>query len=640
MRAKYLFAAIILFCLMQPGWSRTLTLYEQPRGGIPVVYELPEDANKNQAVTYIKSIRDMFFKQGELIDAKKTEPEVLRDKLKNGFVLYSVFGKESPLLRQTMRPLPFNWQGNSVTVGGKKFSGDKFRFIFVGKNPYSDIFCSVYAASTNEMIFNINNRFTGPRSYHLFDGEKQLDEGDYNENFILSKKDRLSVEEALADVREFFKNAEEIHPNLLAKMSVDRYLELKDRTAEEVKRKLDNQGEITVPDLAYILYYRAAAFEDGHTRIEYNSLPHKIIRAARFPPFLIEFRDGRYWITAAETSNLENMELVAMNNIPFSRFIKPIIERCSGEIIPYKAEQFTHSLNSQRFWWAFSGIIPSTGTILITTTGRAGNRIDTSLNTVDVTTFERLSKHQADSPQSTNTQIAYLDDGNIAYFNYTNFIQTDSEKKAIDGIFQDIKKKGVRKLLIDLRRNGGGNSNIGEFILSYLTTKRIRPFSKMQIKLSRVAMDQKTKAIPGYNEKFRSLEGMLVNVNFDEKKLEKPDAFFNGNAYLLIGNWVFSSAVCFTSMFRDYECGEIIGSETGGVVATFGEIAKLELTNSAIPYSISIKKFEGPHPKPGDDEHGILPDIPVTAEKLEKFKDQKDPVLAFAIDHIHNKAGK
>ena len=84
-----------------------------------------------------------------------------------------------------------------------------------------------------------------------------------------------------------------------------------------------------------------------------------------------------------------------------------------------------------------------------------------------------------------NTQIAYLDDGNIAYFNYTNFIQTDSEKKAIDGIFQDIKKKGVRKLLIDLRRNGGGNSNIGEFILSYLTTKRIRPFSKMQIKLGR-----------------------------------------------------------------------------------------------------------------------------------------------------------
>ena len=193
MRIKYLFAVIPLFCLTESGWSRTLVLDRQFNKNLPVVYELPDDADKNQAVAYVKSIKDMFYKSGEFIDAKETKPEELRNKLQGGFVLYSVFGKESPLLRQTMQPLPFNWQENSITIGGKKFQGDRLRLIFTGKNPYSDGFCSVYAAGGNEMIININSRFHGPRSYHLFDGDKWLDEGDYDENFTIHQTTRTPV---------------------------------------------------------------------------------------------------------------------------------------------------------------------------------------------------------------------------------------------------------------------------------------------------------------------------------------------------------------------------------------------------------------------------------------------------------------
>jgi len=56
------------------------------------------------------------------------------------------------------------------------------------------------------------------------------------------------------------------------------------------------------------------------------------------------------------------------------------------------------------------------------------------------------------------------------------------------------------------------------------------------------------------------------------------------------------------------------------VPVCFGEALPMKLRNSGIRYSISDKQFFSPKPRPGDDKHGVLPDIELTDELLRPYR--------------------
>ena len=97
---------------------------------------------------------------------------------------------------------------------------------------------------------------------------------------------------------------------------------------------------------------------------------------------------------------------------------------------------------------------------------------------------------------------------------------------------------------------------------------------------------------------------------------------------------MFSSAVMFADAFRDYSVGTIIGYETGGTPSHYGYPRTFELKNSRIDFGVSRTHFNAPKPRPGDDQHGVLPDIAVNRELLIPYRAEADPVLAFTLAHI------
>ena len=132
------------------------------------------------------------------------------------------------------------------------------------------------------------------------------------------------------------------------------------------------------------------------------------------------------------------------------------------------------------------------------------------------------------------------------------------------------------------------------------------------------------------------MRGHAMSVHVPEQSYPKPDAFFPGRAYLLIDNGSFSMSAGFAAMFRDYKVGTILGSETGGTPSTFGGPHHFTLKNSHIPSNVAWTENFDAHPVPGDDQHGVLPAIPITLEKLAPFKTAHDPTLAFTLHYVQS----
>ena len=144
---------------------------------------------------------------------------------------------------------------------------------------------------------------------------------------------------------------------------------------------------------------------------------------------------------------------------------------------------------------------------------------------------------------SANYSYTYLPDANAVHFSY-NLCEGKGEFRAFNKrMFEEITEKGVKKIILDLRRNPGGNSEV------------LTPF---------------TAQLKAY-------------------KKANPDV----EVFLLAGRKTFSSG-----MFAIYRTMEAvpdaisIGEPTGGALNCFGDIKTFTLPNSQILIQYSTKYFE------------------------------------------------
>lgn len=179
----------------------------------------------------------------------------------------------------------------------------------------------------------------------------------------------------------------------------------------------------------------------------------------------------------------------------------------------------------------------------------------------------------------------YLSDCRALYFEYNacadmqNLKFTDFNKK----MFDDIEKNDIDRIIVDLRSNSGGNSEV------------LNPF---------------TSRLKGY-----IAENPKVKV------------------YILVGRGTFSSG-----MFAIYRVKEAapeaisVGEPTGGALDCYGDIKSFNLPNSGIPVNYSTKYFE--FSKSFRYKNGgvgtFLPDI-IKQPTIEDYKNGTDVALDYAL---------
>jgi len=230
-----------------------------------------------------------------------------------------------------------------------------------------------------------------------------------------------------------------------------------------------------------------------------------------------------------------------------------------------------------------------------------------------------------------NEQTAYMKFGTFAFWN-SEF----NSIKFVDSIFNDLSKRPtVKNLIIDIRNNEGGD-NTGDYILSYITTKKIGCDDLNRVCYRYLVIpDSLLTHLSTWDDSFKKpKDPTKFTLNeiglYELKNNGQPCDYINpklngfrGNLYLLTNAKNSSAGYEMARDFRVAQLGKIVGETTGGSQQGIngGEFFFLTLPNSK--FEIDLPLIYAYHANKED--IGIKPDYEVnsTQKDINKGKDNQ-----------------
>lgn len=228
--------------------------------------------------------------------------------------------------------------------------------------------------------------------------------------------------------------------------------------------------------------------------------------------------------------------------------------------------------------------------------------------------FSEVSAYQQAHPQRSASQFGRRTDytfeilpGEIGLLTYNTCRDRGKFTHFCDSVFRVVRERGIGDLIIDVRKNPGGDSGLNDTLFRYISPVSFRQFDHV---ISRIS--DPVRRVHGKNV---SAENGIIRMEGDELILPREDSLrYRGRCYELISNSTFSSAASFAWAFQYFGMGKAIGEESGGQVVCFGDIIRYQLPHSQIPMSCSFCKVYQ-HGGTDADRHGVIPDYEVPVEQ-------------------------
>ncbi len=218
---------------------------------------------------------------------------------------------------------------------------------------------------------------------------------------------------------------------------------------------------------------------------------------------------------------------------------------------------------------------------------------------------------------SENLALRFLKDPDIAEIRMRYFVGDDYPQR-IEQIFQTLKAKGTKSLIIDLRGNGGGEDMYGAMLVSYLTNKPFRYFDHINIKTINPSFKDQMQWNPTLEERLRDgttpnpAGGYLVTAALHPGVAEQaPRKYpFMGKVFVLIDGGTFSTAADFCAVTHHLKRATFIGEETGGGYYgnNSGLSARLTLPNSKLAVRLQMYEYWNAVPGYPGKRRGTIPD--------------------------------
>jgi hypothetical protein len=296
---------------------------------------------------------------------------------------------------------------------------------------------------------------------------------------------------------------------------------------------------------------------DAHTLLAfpYDHVRSYAKQGGRFLPVQVDIHDGRVFVNRVLTADTlpPYAEIMSINGTPMREIVKELRALGNHER-PWSEEEYMAFLLPRMLnaWYGFD----STHTLELRTPTEPKREV--TLSGVPLDSLS-LPARPLFSFRDVGESIGVLD------------IDRCEDKAHFapfcDSVFTVLKVQHYTTLVIDLRDNGGGSTALGDTLITYLTERKFTQYPRVSIKYSRFQY-------PNVDSTH------TITYDADISRAVLNPKLFTGELYVLVNEFISSSATVLAATVQCYDLGTLVGRETGGTQIFFDEPVLLQLPHT------------------------------------------------------------
>lgn len=401
-----------------------------------------------------------------------------------------------------------------------------------------------------------------------------------------------------------------VHANPFTEISRQEF----DKKVSDIRNSL--KDGLTQKDFYYLTKPLIVTLNDEHSGMGDFCVTDSIKNNIKVLPLKFIYENKKMILSEDYSDNKLTIgdEVLSLNNIP----ITEVLENCAKTIPGAKEERIPMVVD--RFWITISKFcyfITDDYNLKF----KSGKQIvvkSLPIEELGKRNKERNSKKQQEEYKA----LDYQKLKKVGYLTVNSFSDRlyppDIWKKKFDSIFVQIKKDNVKKLVIDVSNNGGGNSALGDLLITYFSDKPYKTYQGTWKKSQEYSDFLKIigKNYPNY-EKIKNGESLPI-ISHTITPTKNP-LKFNGKTYVIVGKNTFSSAMMFAVTILDNELAIVVGETPDrGHPNHFGELIKFTTPSTNLDFLFGVKEWIRPAGKV--EPNKLIPQK--TIELKEKTKEQ------------------
>ncbi|WP_100643413.1 S41 family peptidase [Alteromonas facilis] len=432
---------------------------------------------------------------------------------------------------------------------------------------------------------------------------------DLEDPTLLERK--LPVAQLHADIDAFIQTAQSLHPDLA---------QYADEKMVETLRK-DIKASITEPMTRETFFRHVGrlshAFQDGHSLLIWPYQEYMQLREnghMHFPFLMTLSSEGVFTIKEykSESEYLPlGAKILSVNDVAIEEILANLQEFVGGE-----SRRLREAVAVERFpqmLWAGYGFVDE----FAITYQLAGQTHSLTVGVND-------GWQAVDQDSSLEGDFAFTPlEGAVGLLKVATFdVDPGLFEDALEQAFASIKQNNISTLIIDIRENGGGNTDTATALAQYIAHKPFLMVSQMSEKLNHNNR--------GWMHHKGNIGDIKVTPWTDYIEPQDEDVRFDGDVYVLIGPITYSAAIVFATTVQDNQFATLVGTPTGGYANQTAQGNLFNLPNSQLRAYIATRLLVRPS---GDTKVApVIPDILVESTQQD-FQQGKDA----AVEHILSK---
>lgn len=384
----------------------------------------------------------------------------------------------------------------------------------------------------------------------------------------------LTMEQAQKDLEFMYNTVKNKHICYIDGSGLDKVF---DNAYQKAKERLSACDTVTVRDLWEIGAEMYCSLEDGHTIITYNG-------------------GEVYYNPEAVNGTLLSVNGISAEEL-LERFSK--VFPCEPQVSFYRRYMLGVAV-CRESWLGLLGVELSNGLTMTFETNEGEKNL----------IFSPYSEESETEQEKRESFYGYtIDEENSAgIFRLDKCTVTEGYKQALSDFFREVREKNIQRVAVDLRNNGGGNSDVIIEFMKYIDVDSYYLFGGVDVRQGGMLIVNK--AEPEINQKSEYAFSLDGGENNNGKYT------YNGRLYALTSNYTFSSAMDFAVVISDNGLGKIVGEIPGNMPTCYGDKLSFQAPYSKLICGVSYKKFY--RIDRSKDNSPLIPDIEVPAEEVEQ----------------------